>query len=443
MRGLPLLGSFFEFRRNTLNAMMAGFQRHGDLVRYRLGPLTVYAVSSPELAGELLSDDGRFGKLGEDSPLRLVLGNGLLTSSDRMTWLRNRRVMQPIYTKQSVARFADIMIASTDEWLDRLAWRYPPGANIDIHYELTRVTLDVVSRCLFGADILDEVEAMGPNAIDVAVNFAFRRLLQNPLSPPLHWPTLGNRRFHRVVGAMDAMIYRLIADRRANGPRGGDLLDILLACRDRDTGEGMSDVELRDEVITAFSAGHETTAVALSWTFYLLSRHPEKLRRLLDEVEAQLGSRPPTLADLPNLPYTLQVFEETMRLYPPAPILPRYVHVDTTIGGYRVNEGSWALANLFNVQRHPAHWPDPHRFEPDRFEPVGRRAWHRYAYLPFGGGMHLCIGKHFALLEAHLLLAALVQRFNLRLVDSHRVEMHATLTMRPRYGMQMIIHPRQ
>jgi len=472
--GLPLLGSILDFRRDILAAMRAGWQSGGDLTRHRLGPVTVHGVSSPELAGEVLTNSAVYGKLGADNPLRLVLGTGLLTSSDHESWLRNRRMMQPIYSRAGIADMFAMMASCTGDMLARLATTYRAGDPLDLHKEMMRVTLDIVSRCMFSTSAAETIDVIGPDAVDIAINYAFQRL-QNPLSLPSGWPTPGNRRFHRVMNGLDELMYGLIARRRAGESR-HDLLDMLLAARDADTGEGMTDRELRDEIITTFAAGHETTAITLTWTFYLLSQHPEVLRRIQQEVDAALGPWPaapglrseatregvapqatgprerserqelgrlPTLADLPRMPYTLQAFEESMRLYPSAPIVPRLTARDTVLGGRHVPAGSRVLVNLYNIHRHPGHWSDPERFEPARFGADERKSQHRFAYLPFGAGPHLCIGKHFALMEAHLLLAALVQRYEFRHVPSHPVVNHATITLRPKYGMVMTMHPRK
>jgi cytochrome P450 len=245
------------------------------------------------------------------------------------------------------------------------------------------------------------------------------------------------------MSALDTLVYRLIAERRAALEPRNDLLDMLLAAQDAETGERMGDRQLRDEILTMFAAGHETTAITLTWTFYLLSQHPHVLRKLQREVDEVLGGRVPTLADLPQLPYTLAVFEESMRLYPSAPIIPRLTQRETTLDGHYLPASSRVLVNLFNIHRHRDHWDDPEDFQPDRFLGGRRKERHRYAYVPFGAGPHLCIGKHFALLEAHLLLAAIAGRYELRHVPSHRAVTHATITLRPRYGMLMTLHPRR
>ncbi len=443
--GVPLLGNIVEFRKDILGVMHRGRQEHGGLVRYRLGPVVVHGVSSSELAGEVLTDSATYGKLGPDNPLRLILGEGLLTSDDHESWMRNRRMMQPIYAKQALAGMYRAMADSTADQLAHMERVHAPGAEVDVHGEMMRVTLDIVSRCMFSTDVSRTRDSLSPEAVDVAVNFAFDRL-QNPFSPPTGWPTPRNRRFRRVMDGLDSMMYGIIEERRAAGPPEGgakDLLDMLLAARDADTGEGMTDRELRDEIITTFAAGHETTAVTLTWAFYLLSRNRQVLRRAQEEVDRELGDALPTAADLARMPYLLQIFEEALRLYPSAPIVPRLTLKDTVLGGHRVPAGSRVLVNLFNIHRDERHWDDPERFDPDRFAAARKKGRHRFAYLPFGAGPHLCIGKHFALMEAHLLLAALIRRYEFRHVPSHRVVNHATITLRPKYGMEMTLHERR
>jgi cytochrome P450 len=441
-RGHFLLGSILAFKRDIIQAMTAGQREYGDPVRYRLGPVTVYGVSHPDLAEQVFMDGQNvYGKLGPNNPLRLVLGDGLLTSSDHESWFRHRRMMQPTFHRKRMATLFDKMVACSIALLERWATTYQAGDRLDVHQEMMRVTLDIVSQTMFSTNIMNDLETIGPEAVNVTIDYAFQRL-QNPFSLPASWPTPRNRRFARVMRALDALLYRIINERRTSGQPHDDLLDMLLSAQDEATGEVMNDKELRDEVITILAAGHETTAITLTWTWYLLSQHPEIARRVQEEVDAVLEGRVPTAADLARVPYTLQVFEESMRLYPSAPIIPRLTSKGATLGGYDLPAGSRVLVNLFNLHRHPDFWPDPEAFDPERFAPEKRKQQHRFAYLPFGAGPHLCIGKSFALLEAHLLLILIAQRYDLRHVPGHVVQNHATITLRPRYGMLMTIHPR-
>jgi cytochrome P450 len=242
---------------------------------------------------------------------------------------------------------------------------------------------------------------------------------------------------------VDDLLYGIIRDRRASSEEYDDLMAMLLAARDEATGEGMDDKQLRDEIITIFGAGHDTTANALSWVWYLLSMHPEVLKQLQDEVDTVLGDRSPTAADLPNLPYTLQVFEEAMRLYPPSPAVPREALEQTTIGGYHVPDGAKVLLNIISIHRNPAFWPEPDKFKPERFAPGVNEKRHRFAFMPFGGGPRQCIGNNFALMEGHLLLALMAQHVELKLVPGQDVKREIAITMRPRHGLQVTYHPRQ
>jgi cytochrome P450 len=350
-------------------------------------------------------------------------------------------MMQPTFHRKRMTGLFDKMVACSMEMLDRWATAYRPGDCLDVHQEMMRVTLDIVSQTMFSTNIMDDLDTIGPEAVNVTIDYAFQRL-QNPFSVPTSWPTPRNLRFKRVMRGLDRLLYRIINERRTAAAPHDDLLDMLLAARDENTGETMNDKELRDEVITILAAGHETTAITLTWTWYLLSQHPEIARKLQHEVDTVLQGRTPTVADLPQLPYTLQVFEESMRLYPSAPIIPRLTSKAATLGGYDLPAHSRVLVNLFNLHRHPDFWTDPEAFDPERFSPEKRKQQHRFAYLPFGAGPHLCIGKSFALWEAHLLLILIAQRYEFRHVPGHVVQNHATITLRPRYGMLMTIHPR-
>jgi cytochrome P450 len=439
---MPLVGDAPAFRQDLLAALTRGRTQQGDVADYRLGPVRVIGVSSPEVAGRVLTDSVTFGKLGLDNPLRLALGDGLLTRSDHESWLRNRRMVAPVYHRQNLATMYRSMQDCTAEMLDRWRDDVPGGGSIDLHVELMRVTLDIVSRCMFSTPMLTTTSALSPAAVEHAVTYTFLRL-QNPLAPPPSWPTPSNRRFQRIMAGLDELMYGMIAERRAGGGTGrGDLLDMLMGAVDADTGESMTDRELRDEIITTLAAGHETTAITLTWCFYLLSVNPEWRRRLQDQVDSVLGEGLPTVADLARMPLLGQVFDEALRLYPSSPTVPRLVQKPTRLGRHDVAPGTRVLVDVHGVHRHPDHWDRPEEFDPLRFSPENKAGRHRHAHLPFGGGPHLCVGKQFALQEAQLLLAAVLARYDVRHHPGHPVEDRATITLRPRYGMWVTLHPR-
>ncbi|WP_082899946.1 cytochrome P450 [Rhodococcus phenolicus] len=430
-----------DFRSDILKATEQGWRRHGDIVRYRLGPVSVYCISDSELAHEVFVNPLLYGKLGADNPLRLVLGTGLLTASDHEVWKRNRRMMQPLYSRASIEQMYSTMHDCVARMVDRIETHNSAGDTIDMHRVQMEVTLDVVSRCMFSVGIADLGDAADPRSVEHALNFAFDRL-QNPLSPPLAWPTPTNKRFRRIMDEFDDVVYRLIADRRASDRNHGDMLDMLIDARDEETGEALDDREIRDEVMTTFAAGHESTAQTLTWAMYLLSKNPDVVDRLRDEVDSVLDGRLPTAADLKNLRYTAGVAAEALRLFPSAPLIPRLVARDCTLGGHRLRAGSRVLVSLYNIGRDRRHWEDPEAFRPDRFEfdkPIG--VDHK-AYAPFGAGPHICIGKHFAIAESQMILAGLFQRFEFRHDPHHEVRTLASITLRPRYGMDMIYRPR-
>jgi cytochrome P450 len=321
--------------------------------------------------------------------------------------------------------------------LDAWAPRAGTGVPFDVAAEMSRLTLRVVGKTLFSMDLTGDAAEVGRGLV-VALGFLGRRAM-GFLPPPVWVPTPASVRFLRARRALDRVVYHIIQTRRRTGEDAGDFLGMLLAARDADTGEGMSDQQLRDEVMTFVLAGHETTAVALAWTWYLLARHPDADARLRAEVAAVLGGRAPTVEDLPALRYTRMVLEETMRLYPPVWGLGRQAIAADSIGGYPIRAGAPVSMSPYVTHRHPAVWDDPERFDPERFTPERVAARPRFAYLPFSGGPRLCIGNEFALMEATLVLALVAQRYRLVLAPERRVVPQVTLTLRPRGGLPMTL----
>jgi len=295
---------------------------------------------------------------------------------------------------------------------------------------------------LFSAKVTDETNAIGQAITTIMGNIEFRYVV--PFYPSVSVPTPRNRRHLAALRTLDQIVYGILHERRRHprpADRSGDLLSLLIEARDEETGEGMSDKQLRDEVLTLFVAGHESTANALAWTFYLLSQHPEAERRLRAELAEALAGGTPTVADLPNLPYTRMVIEESMRLYPPAWIMIRSAVADDEICGYRIPANATVLISPYVIHRLPAFWEAPAEFDPERFTPERSAGRPPFAYFPFGGGPHQCIGKGYALQAAQLILATVAQRFRLRLAPGQAVEPQALLTLRPRGGLPMTAHP--
>jgi cytochrome P450 len=439
-RGDWLIGNLREIRRDVLGAFSRGFADYGEIVRFQLGPRTVHMVAHPELAQEILVERGDdFVKLPQHEGLGLVLGNGLVTNGDHDSWLTQRRMMQPMFHRQRLAAMGDKMAAAGERMIQR--WRArPAGETTDIAAEMMQVTLDIITQTMFSADLLDTAGSVGP-AISFTTHFVSRRV-QSPVRLPLHWPTPRHRAFRHATESLNQVVYRLIEQRRREGKSYGDLLDMLLEARDADTGEGMSDKQLRDEVLTIFAAGHETTANALAWAWYALAQQPEILKQLQAELDSVLQGRSPTIADLPNLPYIQQIFNEVLRLHPSVPAVLRRVARTTTLRGYTLPADSLVFISIYNIHRHPTFWPEPTTFNPQRWAGDGAKRQHRLAFMPFGAGPRLCIGNNLALMEGQLLLAIVAQYAELRLVADQQVTPEVAVTMRPKNGLKMTIHPR-
>lgn len=410
---------------------------YGPFVRFNIFLKEFYLVSDPELIREVLvTQAANFPKDGRDvAILDRAIGHGLV-SANGAEHKRQRRLTQPAFHTRRIDAYAGTMVDYTTAMLDE--WR--DGQEMDVAEAMSSLTMFIVARTLFGADrvaMKDTAEGIGAaiHVIQAATNNEF----QSPFLLPEWLPTAMNRQRRVARTVLYEIIDRLIAERRAQGDAAdsGDLLSMLLLSCD-DAGDRMSDDEVRDQAVTLFVAGHETTSNALTWTWYLLSQHPAEEARLHAELDAALGGRPPVLADLPHLPYTLQVIKEAMRLYPPAWVVNiRRAAADTTLGSYAVKKGDRLWLSPFVMHRRPTFFPDPERFDPDRWTPERERALPKFAYMPFGGGARVCIGNGFALMEAHLIVAAVAQRYRLRLRPGHPIDLNAQITLSNHGGMPM------
>jgi cytochrome P450 len=429
-----------DFQRDKLG-FIRGLTRYGDVARYRTAHLTWYQVNHPGGVRRVLQENNRnYGKgaltLGFFKP---VVGEGLLTSEGGL-WLRQRRLMQPVFHKRSVAAFGDLMTDETLAMLERWRPSLETGTPLDVPAEMARLTLDIVTGALFHAHVGVEPEAVGRAINTLVEDLGYR--FEVPFYPPHRVPTPRNRRFRAALRTVDRAVYSIISERRRGGGDGEDLLALLMGARDEETGEAMGDEQLRDEVITLFLAGHETTANALSWAFYLLATHPGEEGRLRDELDEVLGGggrRVPTLDDVPRLAYTRMVLDETLRLYPPAWITNRQAIADDEILGHRIPAGAFVALSPYVLHRHPDYWERPDEFDPERFTPERSAGRPRFAYFPFGGPRQ-CIGQGMALVEAQLVLATVLGRCRLCPVSDRTVEAEALATLRPR-GLRMIAEP--
>ncbi|NMO15431.1 cytochrome P450 [Pyxidicoccus fallax] len=433
-RGEPLLGCVRELRRNPLDFFTKQVREYGDVVRIRVGPVYVTAVAHPDPVRHVLQDNARnYNKQTRGfAVIRELLGQGLLTSEGDF-WLRQRRLAQPAFHRQRLAGFARTMVDTSVDLANALESRIATGQPFDVAEDFNHLTLRIAGLTLFGTDVGDESRAIG-EALGRAQTFANERLTQ--LIPiPRALPLPSHRQFNRDVATLDRVVRTIIERRHQQGGEHHDLLQMLMEARDEDTGERMSDTQLRDEVLTLLLAGHETTASALAWTVVLLSRNPDARRRLEEELSRELGGRAPTVEDLPKLAYTRRVVDESLRLYPPAWIFSRAAIQDDVVGGFRVPRGTFVLLLPWVTHRHPKLWNNPEAFDPDRFLPEHERERPRFAWFPFGGGPRQCIGNQFALMELVLVLATLCQRVRLELAPGHPFAPAPAITLRPRPGV--------
>jgi cytochrome P450 len=425
-----------DFNRDSL-AFITRCRDYGDVVRARFFYVTAYFLYNPDDIEAVLSTNAKnFIKsmtLRSNFFQRLV-GNGLVTSEGEF-WRRQRRLAQPAFHRQRISGYGEVMV----EFAQRALLSWQANETRDIHRDMMRLTLEIVVKTLFNADVSRDADSVGQILSQIVKPFSSQATLKWILDNRL--PTRGHRRFNRVTAEMDKIVYRIITERRGSGYDQGDLLSMLLQAHDED-GSQMTDKQLRDEVMTLFLAGHETTALALSWAWYLLATNPECERRFHDELDNVLGGELPTVSNLVSLKYTEKIAKEAMRLYPPAYGIGRQPINDCEIGGYSIPAGSQVLMFPWATHRDPRFFPNPDRFQPDRWNNEFVSQLPRYAYFPFGGGPRACIGNYFAMMEIVLLLATIGQRYYFSLVPEHPVSLLPAMSLRPREGIKVVVHSR-
>lgn len=454
LRGARLARFLWEGRKDPLEPLCRIPGAPG-IVRIPDPFANVFLVRSPQHARHvLIANQDAYAKGTDYRVLGVLLGNGLLTNADPVFWQRQRKLVQPMFAKRHLAPMATHMVAAAHAWLDRWdAEATGEGTTVDAHQAMNALTLDVVGRALFGVGIDDRTtQTVGRAMTDVLhagsyylqTGWITRALMATGMelntalkTRPRMW-----RQAMRAIDTLDEVVARLIAAYEADPDADQDnLLALLLSARDEDTGEPMSREQVRDEVMTFLGAGHETTANALSWTWMLLSQHPDVRERLQAEVDEVLAGRTPTAEDVDRLPYTMAVLQESMRLYPPVPAVSRVAQEDDMVGGVRIPKGSGVLVLPYVIHRDPDLWPNPEGFDPRRFlDPPAERP--RQAFMPFGAGRRICVGNGFALMEGVLLMAMIVQRFELDLRSGARVTPEIAITLRPEGSLPMVLRRR-
>jgi cytochrome P450 len=425
-----------DFSRDTFG-FIERCREYGDVVSMRFLYLKAYFLYHPDDIEYVIATNAKnfIKSRNQRSPLfQRLVGNGLLTSEGE-TWKRQRRLAQPAFHRQRINAYAEAMV----DFSGRLISTWKDGEVRDLHREMMRLTLEIVVKTLFNADVSEDADKVGRVLSRIVHPFAGQATLKWIVDNRLPTPT--RRRFNRDAREIDAIVYRIINDRRRSGKDEGDLLSMLLKAKDED-GSQLSDRQLRDEVMTIFLAGHETSALTLSWAWYLLAQDPEAEKKFHEELAQVLGNRLPTMEDLPRLPYTERIAKESMRLYPPAYALGREAIKECEIGGFRVPAGAQLFMFQWATQRDPRFFPEPNRFNPERWTEEFSTSLPKYAYFPFGGGPRACIGNYFAMMEVILLLATIGQRFRFSLVPEHPVNLMPAMSLRPTDGIKVVVESR-
>ena len=430
-KGDFLLGNLREFKANSFQLLCDWQRDYGDIVSFKLATQQLYLFSHPALIEEaLIKQSDIFVKMYDVKKprgLALILGQGLVTSQGGL-WRRQRRIIQPVFQRSNLASMLPQMVTAGNNMLDR--WQQlGADAEVNLANEMTQLTLEVITQTMFSTSVLDDIDKIAP-ALEVGLRYA-AKTVYNPLTLPLIFPTAANVEFKQASALLDGVIYGLIEQRRAQTTPQNDLLTMLLNASDEKSGEKMSDQQIRDEVITIFSAGHETTANLLTWTLYLLAKNPLILAKLKTELD-NLQGKTPSAEDLQQLVYTRAVLNESMRFRPPVGIMMRKVKQDTQVDGYAIKANSLVVFGIYNIHHHAEFWEHPEVFDPERFLNSEKR---RHSFMPFGTGERICIGNHFALMESQLLLSMIVQQYDIKLLNTDEVEIEMAVTLRPKGGI--------
>ncbi len=436
---LPLIGSLPEHTKDRLSLYLRVAQQCGDVGSFHFGPFRVIFFNTSENVHRVFVEHANDFDKGAaiHNAFRPIIGNGIFTSEGDFH-RRQRKLMAPSFQPRHIISYADTM----SHYSELIQQGWSEAETIDVSQEMTHLTMSIIGKVLFDADVFTEADELGAAMTTVLSHTS--HTLSELFPIPLSWPTKRNRNTRQAIAVLRGRIQKLIDERRADTQERSDFLSVLLHSKDED-GSYMSDEQAIDEALTLFGAGHETTATALAWVWHLLALHPDIYEKVQEEVDTVLQGHTPTYADLAHLPYCLQVFKETMRLYPPAYAISRAPLHDVNIDGYKVRKGKdIVFVSPYTLHRRPDYFPEPEKFDPERFTPENEKKLARYAYMPFGAGPRVCIGNHFAMMEGHLLLATLAQRVTFELVPDQIIEPDPlkTVTIRPRNGVNMVVHRR-
>ena len=440
-RGYPLLGSLPALARQPFPFLVGMAQQYGGIVRLPLGPARVYLVSHPAYVRQILvTNAANYGKGPILRGIKLIIGEGLFASEGAL-WRRQRQLLAPTFSHQRLRGMVPVMTDVIGAHLALWEARVARGAVVDLLDEMGLININILLATIFGTSISAAEARRIRAASDVL--FEHSEKLVFSFFVPLSIPRPGHRRFQRALAVVNQLVSQVIADRRRELRDTGDLLSTLLLARDEGTGAAMDDRQIRDEVMSILLAGYESTAAALAWTWALLAQHPAVEARLQAELQAVLGGRIPTAEDVPQLRYTRQVIDETLRLYPPFPTFFRTAQAADHLGGYALPANAALILSPYVTHRHPAYWADPERFDPQRFAPDRRAGLPRDAYYPFGMGQRLCIGSGLSVLEQQLIIAMVAQQYARRLTPGYVMEPHYDIALRPRHGVPMILTPQR
>ncbi len=435
-RGIPFLGSLIDYFSDMLGFLKRVSDDYGDIVYYKLGTRKMYLLNNPEHIKDVLVTHNRnFEKSRALKRTKIILGEGLLTNEGE-PHIKQRRTIQPVFHHERIKSYGDVMA----QYASRVGDGWKNGEVVNIHKEMMKLTLFIVSKTIFDSDMESKSDEIGECLTDLVTLFP---QMIFPYSEYLdNLPLPANRRFQIAKDKLDSIIYRLIEERRASPGEKSDLLSMLLEAQDQERGDVMSDLQVRDEALTLFLAGQESTANSLVWTWYLISTHPEVEKKVHEEVDSVLNGRLPTLDDLGKLSYTQNVFKEALRLYPPAWAVARHVKEDYEVGGYVIPAGADIFMSQYVVHRDPRLFREPDRFIPERWSTNETKDLPRFAYFPFGGGTRRCIGEPFAWMEGVILIATIASKWKMRLVPHQKIVPQALITIRPKNGMNMIMERR-